>query len=207
MRFLVHEQPYEKPIAAGQLRYWLDGAPTGAVEHWRLTQATPGYEVLRVDLDARSAASGHSYVYHLVRQTDGPPERLSYRFWGDGLEVVGTLLFAASNVTGTRSVNGRTYPEDRELQPGYGFWFPASVGLGLLVGFAGGTAVTLNSVIGNQLSVFGLQVVEVEVMGERPLTIRWLESKRIIWLDERGWVAKMERDDGLTAVASHAIWY
>ena len=53
MRFIVKEQDYEKPIGAGLMRYELDGVPTGAVEHWRLTEATEGYEVLRVDLDAR----------------------------------------------------------------------------------------------------------------------------------------------------------
>ncbi len=60
MRFIVHEQAYEKPIAAGQLRYERDGRATGAIESWRLTRAVEGYEILRVDLDARTAESGHS---------------------------------------------------------------------------------------------------------------------------------------------------
>ncbi len=225
MRFIVHEQAYEQPIAAGRLRYERDGRATGAVESWRLTQAVAGYEVLRVDLDARAAESGHSYLYHLVRRADGEPEaasgravgtaaRLSYRFWGDDLMVEGTLLLEDTAVTNTRTVNGQTSTEDVELEPGYGFWFPSSIGLGLLAGFAGGTAVTLESVSSEQLavsserlSVFGLQVVEVVVMGERPLTIHWLENERRIWLDEHGWVVKMRRGDGLTAVETRAIWY
>lgn len=207
MRFIVHEQAYEKPIAAGQLRYERDGRITGALESWRLTKAVEGYEILRVDLDARAAESGHSYLYHLVRRADGRAERLAYRFWGDDLMVEGNLLLADTSVTNTRTVNGRISTEDVELEPGYGFWFPSSVGLGLLAGFGGGTAVTLNSEIGNQLSVFGLQVVEVVVSGERPLTIRWPENERRIWLDEHGWVVKMSRDDGLTAVETRAIWY
>jgi hypothetical protein len=214
MRFIVHEQAYEKPIAAGRLRYERDGRATGAVESWRLTQAVEGYEILRVDLDARAAESGHSYLYHLVRQADGRAERLSYRFWGDDLMIEGTLLLEDTVLTNTRTVNGTTYTDDVDLPPGYGFWFPSSIGLGLLAGFGGGTAVTLTSVNSEQLAVssersavFALQVVAVVVMGERPLTIRWLENERKIWLDERGWVVRMEREDGLTAVETRAIWY
>ncbi len=219
MRFIVHEQPYEQPIAAGQLRYERDGRATGAVESWRLTRAVAGYEILRVDLDAREAESGHSYLYHLVRREDKTPERLSYRFWGNDLMVEGNMLLADTTVTNTRTVNGRTDTEDVELERGYGFWFPSSVGVGLLAGFGGGTAVTLASVSSEQLavsgewlSVFGLQVVEVVVTGTRPLTIRWLENERRLWLDQHGWVVKMEReglsgDSGLTAVETRAIWY
>lgn len=207
MRFIVHEQPYEKPIAAGQLRYERDGRATGAVESWRLTRAVEGYEILRVDLDAREAESGHSYLYHLVRREDKTPERLSYRFWGNGLMMEGTLLLEDTVATNTRTVNGQTITEEADLTLGYGFWFPSSVGLGLLVGFAGGTAVTLASVNDNRLSAFGLQVVEVAGAGERPLTIHWLENERTIWLDEHGWVVKMSRDGGLTAVETRSIWY
>lgn len=135
------------------------------------------------------------------------PERLSYRFWGDGLMIEGTLLLEDTVVTNTRTVNGRTDTEDVELEPGYWFWFPSSVGLGLLAGFSGGTAVTLASVSGERLAVFGLQVKAVVVSGERPLTIRWLENERRIWLDEHGWVVKMSRDGGLTAVETRAVWF
>ncbi len=37
MRFIIHEQPFERIVAAGQYRYEQAGQPTGAVEHWRLT--------------------------------------------------------------------------------------------------------------------------------------------------------------------------
>lgn len=229
MRFIVKEQRYEKPIAAGLLRYERDGRTTGAVEHWRLTQAVEGYEILRVDLDARAAASGRSSLFHLVRQGNGRPERLNYRFWGDGLEIRGTLLFAGTHVTATRTVNGETFTEETALPAGYGFWFPSSVGLGLLAGFGGGTAtsvnsvqaVTLGSVSGDRYSVFGLQVVEValtegewteleiarRMVAARPLTIRWQDEARLIWLDEHEWPVMMQRGDGLTAVETHYIWY
>ncbi|HRQ37569.1 MAG TPA: hypothetical protein PLD25_06615 [Chloroflexota bacterium] len=214
MRFIVHEQAYEKPIASGQLRYERDGRATGAVESWRLTRAVEGYEILRVDLDARTVESGHSYLYHLVRRADGRAERLSYRFWDNDLMIEGTLLLEDTAVTNTRTVNGTTYTDDVDLRSGYGFWFPSSIGLGLLAGFGGGTAMTLTSVNSEQLAVsgersevFALRVVEVMVSGERPLTIRWLENERRIWLDEHGWVVKMERGDGLTAVETRAVWY
>ncbi len=217
MRFIVHEQAYEQPVAAGRFRYEQDNRATGALETWRLTKAIEGYEILRVDLDARTAESGHSYLYHLVRQEDGRPERLSYRFWGGSLMVEGTLLFADTHITGTRTVNGVTYEEDMDLTAGYGFWFPSSVGLGLLARFGGGPAVTLDTVFSNLYSVFSLQMVEVDLrMGEvkkigigpqgvtaRPLHIRWQENERTLWLNEHNWPVKMKREDGLTAVETH----
>ncbi|HID52550.1 MAG TPA: hypothetical protein EYP41_11000 [Anaerolineae bacterium] len=222
MRFIVKEQRYEKPIAAGLLQYERDSRPTGAVEHWRLTQAVEGYEILRVDLDARAAPSGQSSLFHLVRQGNGRPERLNYRFWGDGLEIRGTLLFAETHVTATRTVNGETFTEETALPAGYGFWFPSTVGLGLLAGFVGGTATSVNSVQAVTLgSGFSLQVVDVRLtLGElaeleiarrvaavRPLTIRWQDEERLIWLDEHEWPVMMRRGDGLTAVETHYIWY
>ncbi len=73
MRFIIHQLPYERPIVAGQLRYERDGAPTGAVEQYRLTAAVDGYRFLRVDLDARTAPSGRSTLYHLTLNPDGQP--------------------------------------------------------------------------------------------------------------------------------------
>jgi len=84
------------------------------------------------------------------------------------------------------------------------------------VGFAGGTAVTLNavnskqlSVIGDRSSVFGLQVVEVDVVTaeSRALTIRWLAQECKIWLDAHNWPVKMNQDDGLTAVETRPVWH
>lgn len=217
MRFIVHEQAYEQPVAAGRFRYEQENQATGALETWRLTKAIEEYEILRVDLDARPAESGHSYLYHLVRQANGRPERLSYRFWGSSLMVEGTLLFAQTHITGTRTVNGVTYEEDMDLPAGYGFWFPSTVGLGLLAGLGRGLAVTLDTVFSIQCSVFSLQAVEVDLkMGEvkeigigprvvtaRPLHIRWQENERTLWLDEHDWPVKMAREDGLTAVETH----
>lgn len=230
MRFIVKEQEYERPIGAGLMRYELDGVPTGAVEHWRLTEATEGYEVLRVDLDAREAASGHSYLYHLVRRTDGAPERLAYRFWGDGLQIEGTLLFSETNITGTRAVNGRTHHEDLDIEPGTLFWFPSAIGLGLALQakkVLGNTAVTLNGKIGGE-DTLAMQQVSVdvyflitdtkpmEIAGKTletvPTMVRWNENQRIVTRDQNYWPVAMQRFDfadtkQLSATETRYIWY
>jgi len=229
MRFIVKEQRYEKQIASGRFRYEREGQPTGAVEDWRLTRAMAGYEVLRVDLDARAAASGHSYLYHLVRQENGRPERLAYRFWGDGLQVEGTLLFDETSITGTRAVNGVTTEEDLDIAPGTGFWFPSAVGLGLaanLQGVSDITAVTLNNQIGGPDTLALQQVtmnvtmtitdtVEIEIAGQMvdavPYKISWDGNVRFVTRDLNFWPLQIERpeEDGsiLTAVETRNIWY
>lgn len=230
MRFIVKEQRYEKQIGSGLFRYALDGVPTGAVEHWRLTQAMEGYEVLRVDLDAREAVSGRSYLYHLVRRVDGTPERLAYRFWGDGLQVEGTLLFSETAITGTRTVNGRTHEEDLDIEPGTPFWFPSIVGLGLLLKMKDGlgiTAVSLNSKVGSEdslalqpvtVNVYPMitDTIEVEVAGKTivvvPIMIRWNDQERIITRDLNFWPIALERPNfaeskTLSAREMHYIWY
>lgn len=227
MRFLVKEQRYEKQIAAGQFRYELDGEPTGAVETWRLNKAMDGYEILRVDLDAREAESGHSYVYHLVRQANGHPERLAYRFWGDcesvgHLEIEGTLLFEEQSILGTRSVNGVTYAEDMDIKRGIGFWFPSTIGLGLAANMKSGTAVTLNSIISGRetlaLQQIDMQVtpvvddlVDIEIAGKTikatSWQLTWNNHTRFVMRDEHGWPVHMQREDQLTAVETLNIWY
>lgn len=136
MRFVIREQSYEKPLASGQLRYEQDGRPTGAVESWRLSEAVGGYQFLRVDLDARQAASGHTYLYHVVLRENGRPERLQYRFWGSELEISGHVLLLDSTVTASRLVNGRRFEEEITVSNGPAFWFPSSVGLSLLASLA-----------------------------------------------------------------------
>ncbi len=222
MRFVVKEQSYENLIASGQFKYVLDGEATGAVETWRLSAATTGYEVVRVDLDARSAPSGHSYLYHLVRQSNGRPERLSYRFWSDGLTIEGTLLFAETSVTGTRQVNGQTFAEDLDIDAGTGFWFPSAVGLGLAANLGSGPAVILNNEIGGQDTLALQQITqdvtqqetaetEMAVAGKMVKTtawqIEWQGQTRLVLTDGNGWPLKMKRDDGLAAVETRYIWY
>ena len=222
MRFIVKEQSYETLIASGQFRFENAGEATGAVETWRLSTATAGFEMLRVDLDARSAPSGHSYLYHLVRQSNGRPERFSYRFWGDNLAVEGTLLFAQTSVTGRRQVNSQTFSEDLDMAAGTGFWFPSVVGLGLAAKLGSGLAMTLNNDVGDEKTLALQQITQAVTPPDAAVTkmsvagktiaaltwqIEWQGQLRFLLTDENGWPLKMERDDGLTAVETRYIWY
>ncbi|MFO7537365.1 MAG: hypothetical protein R6X32_04810 [Chloroflexota bacterium] len=245
----MREQAYERPLAAGQLRYERAGQPTGAVESWRWSaaatdagQGTPGYRILRVDLDARAAPSGHSYLYNLVQRENGRFEQLKYRFWANGMQLKGNVLLEDEEIIATREVNEVYVSEETAVLPGYRFWFPSSVGLGLVgsSGFGnerigvGETAdsdsiqtITLQAPAGEIVLTadppwpLGLVQVEVErtwgrpevvrVAGQevtaRPLTLTWSHHQRTVWLDQSGLILKMERDDGLTAVATRTIRY
>jgi hypothetical protein len=229
MRFIIHEQPYEKPIMAGEYRYEWDGQPTGAVETWRLTAAAEGYQFLRVDLDARAAASGHTYLYHALVNAAGQVERLKFRFWTEasgGLQVAGDIVLEETAVSSTRTINGKASDQVIHLPKGYRFWFPSVVGLHF-AGWRGNepkTAVTLNSKVGDE-NTLAVQVVDFEyfmmitdfmemtaagkVYKYTPCKLSWGDGNwRIIQRDwENGWPLGMMRDDGLTAVVSRCIRY
>jgi hypothetical protein len=220
MRFLVQEQPYEKRLAAGLLRYALDGEPVGTTEEWRLTQAPDGYTVLRVDLDSRSAESGNSYLYHLVSDADGAPQRLTYRFYGsNGTVVKGNVLFDTEGITNSREVNGTRFED--ELSGAGVFFFPSSMGLAFLARNPQlETAWTLNMYDEENLeALFGLVAIRPKItVGEdevveigrnqrnaRRVTITWADQTRHIWLSADNWTLQMQRDDGLTALETRFI--
>lgn len=210
MRFIIKEQPYEKLLTAGQYRYELDGEATGAVENWRLTEVDADYRLLRVDLDARAAESKHSYLYHAVLNENGRFERLKYRFWGDGLDIVGDVVLEETSITASRKVNGAHADEALDLPIQYGFWFPSTMGVGMLAAIwdcKERTAVGL-SAVSNQQSAFSLFTtrLDLDLSGDQ-FTVRWDDQERVIWLDEHKWPVKMVREDGLTAVATRHINY
>lgn len=211
MRFIIHEQPFERILAAGQYRYEQDGRPTGALEHWRLTAVHEPYQFLRVDLDGRPA-SGNSYLYHLTVGENGRPERLQYRFWGNGLTISGNVLLELETIMATRQVNGRTDEEVVTLPTDYCFAFPSVTGLGWLTRQMGGrergTAVLLNPAVDQPENAFKLMVTDLTLARGAALTLRWLGQARTLWLDEQGWPVRMERGgDGLTAVAMRYTIY
>lgn len=211
MRFIIHEQPFERIVAAGQYRYEQAGQPTGALEHWRLTAVSAPYHFLRIDLDGRSA-SGNSYLYHLTLGENGRPERLQYRFWGDGLTVSGNVLLEANIVTATRVVNGRSHEEVITLAADYAFFFPAVTSLGWLARQMGeregGTAVFLHPDVSQPEDAFKLLAADLTLERGAALTLRWPGQARTLWLDEQGWPLRMERErDGLTAVSVRHICY
>ncbi len=224
MRFIIHEQAYEIPLASGMWRYFHDGRPTGAVEKWRLSDAVDGYRFLRVDLDARSAQSGRSYLYHLTLNQDGIPIQLKFRFWEDEFEIIGTVLLEEDSIIVTKEIKGERFEEILLLPKDYRFWFPASTGLGLLAKSPAKnieTAVSLqtNSNLPEKLMspyVTPLQITrgdytDLEIMNKQtmvcPLTIRWQGQQRKIWINKNNWPLMMERPDGLSAKESQYIQY
>lgn len=219
MRFIIHEQPYERPLSAGQLRYEREGVPTGAVESWRLTSAAEGYRFLRVDLDAREAPSGHSSLYHVALNPAGRPEQVKYRFWGDGYEVTGTAVWDGGEVLAGRQVNGVAY---EDVARGSVFWFPAGAGLALLAWRAGESrGITLRVDPSDPARLMALEETPVtiewgaaalehvadDIRSVRPLFVAWGDQRRTVWLDTSGRPLRLWRDNGLTAVAERLMKY
>lgn len=205
MRTLIHELPYETPLAGGQYRYERSGQPTGAVESWRLSEAVDGYHFLRVDLNAQQAASGDNYLYHLVLGPQGTPERLNFRFFNRRLQIKGLLLFEGERVSLTRQVNEQRFEEETALATPYLFWFPASAGLSLLAQAQPGSEQNGLSLSRDADFALWRGPVAVrrdapqsrEIMGRslptRPLHLEWGEEKRTIWLDEYNWPVQMQK--------------
>ncbi len=219
MRFIIHELPYERPLLAGRLRYERDGIPTGAVESWRLTSAVDGFRFLRVDLDAREAPSGRSYLYHVTLNAVGRPEQLKYRLWADGLEISGSAVWESNDIIASRVVNGKTY---EDTATGSAFWFPAGAGLALLAWCAGeknGVSMeTATSAPDLLMTLFETEVaiewgaanveqVNDEFSPVRPLQVAWRDQRRTVWLDAEGRPLRLLRGDGLAAVAERLIRY
>ena len=217
MRALIHELPYERPLASGRYVYSEDGAATGALETWRLTAALEGYRFLRVDLDARTA-SRDSALYHLILDEAGRCERLKFRFFRPGLQIVGDVLFAAETAILTREVNGERFESQCPFPAQALFWFPASAGLSLLTGVPLGTprpALTLRQA--EQFALWPVTLSASEgaaqtlvIMGQsistRPLTVRWEDEERMMWLDEYNWPVRVQRR-GLTATETRYLRY
>ncbi len=224
MRFIIREQPYEKPVAAGLLRYEQDGQPTGTVEEWRLTDVAEGYRFLRIDLDAREGASGDTYLYHLILSPENRLERVKFRFFNAQKIISGDVLIEDDVMTLLRDVKGHQGGEhfeetaDTSGQPL--FWLPSTIGLGLLADSKptadGVPALTLDKTADfafNHVTV-NLSLGEKEMLAvaqrdvvARPLSIRWQDQARTIWLDDHDFPVKMVRGDGLTAVETRNIRY
>lgn len=219
MRFIIHELPYERPLLAGQLRYERDGQPTGAVESWRLSEAADDYRFLRVDLDAREAVSGRSWLYHVVLNPAGRPEQVKARFWDEDREVTLAAVQQGDEWLATREVGGAAY---QDMARGEAFWFPAGSGLALLRQSDGQTrGITLLTDTSDPARLMALVQTPVtivlgematEQVGDEPLPVRalsvvWGQSRRTVWLDNEGRPLRLWRDDGLTAVAQRLVRY
>ncbi len=222
MRFIIHELEYEKPLVAGRLRYLQDGEPTGAVEAWRLTAAVDGYHFLRVDLDARDAASGRSYLFHMVLNPEGQPEQLKYRVFGTGLLVSGAIVWEPDDLAASRTVNDRS---TEEVVPRGPFWFPSILGLSTLPAQIEPhendrelPGATLLSQADDVDELFKLYATPVRVTRQpvpdaqdqaahQYLRVAWQSELRELWLDSDGYPVRLKRPDGLEAVATQFVVY
>lgn len=225
MRFIIHELPYERPIAAGKLVYQQDGRPTGAVESWRLSDAVDGYRFLRVDLDAQQAPSGQSTLYHLTLNPSGQPVQLKYRFWKPGLAASGMVLWEDKSLLLEQRANDEVHEETIEPLDEAGFWFSTTLGLAFLLWSTGPAQATTAVLLRPELTpddeqpllsstcvtiskgeAETISTMNQELAAER-FTIIWADQQRTIWLDPHKRPLQMQRDDGLTAVATRLIEY
>jgi hypothetical protein len=117
------------------------------------------------------------------------------------------------------------YEESGEQSKLVPFWFPATTGLVLLaerVKKPGITAAILfqpelepgeatSSFLSVQVNVSFDGEEQLKVMGNRQSAhsyrIEWEAQQRLLWLDSNGRPLKMQRGDGLTAVATQLVEY
>lgn len=222
MRFIIHELAYETPLAAGRLSYTLDGEPTGVVESWRLTAAVDGYRFLRVDLDARDAMSGRSYLFHMVLNPEGRPEQLKYRVFGADLLVGGAIVWEEEMLSASRTVNDQSFEDVVERGV---FWFPSAMGLSTVAAQvlpgpirAEQSGATLLTQTEDVTELLRLVPVPVRTSYEPSagdghsgahnyLRIAWDVEVRELWLDAAGYPVRLRRPDGMEAEATQLVVY
>ena len=206
MRFLLREQAYEKPIAAGRLRYEQAGEPTGAIEHWRMTHALDGHKFLRVDLDGRKS-SGNSFLFTLLLNQQGRPENFRWRFFNKEMKARGQLLFHDELVTAVRSLERDRFEFERPFSAKTAFFFPAAVGLRLLKDIGSTDEVITLDMHAQENDFMKLSALEMNISQNDTLKVAWADQTRELWLNADGWPERMERQDGLTAVAERFLNY
>lgn len=209
MRLLLNEQAYETPVASGLFRYERDGQPTGALEHWRLTQSPHGDTIARVDLDGR-ASSGDSYLYHWVCDPTGALVNLRFRFFNAAWQVSGQVLFEANSLTLSRVVNGRKWIETQDWSPTVPFLAPSTLGLKLVWDRLADSAecFTLTTTRRDHARYFfALHSAYFyrRTLPEAVKRLEWDDQSRDLWFDSNGWLTRMRRQDGLTAVAAQLL--
>jgi len=133
MRFIIREQDYEQLVAAGKFRYGPKGQMAEITESWRMTSIADDYFFLRVDYDERETSSGESTLFHLALAPNRVPERLKFRHFEPGQEIIGDVQIGSREITLSRSVNGHKFEDEESMTSGHRFWFPSAIGLALLV--------------------------------------------------------------------------
>ncbi|NDJ52007.1 MAG: hypothetical protein GYB68_02845 [Chloroflexi bacterium] len=107
MRILQEMSPDETIVSQGRYEYQQDGAPTGQLETWQISQRSDGAEIVRADVDARSIGRA-SLLTHFVRLPDGRPEVLRMRFGTDTERAAAEYQFEPDMVQVARQSTG--YP-------------------------------------------------------------------------------------------------
>jgi hypothetical protein len=186
-----------------------------------LSAAHDGYHFLRVDLDARQAASGRSYLYHAVLDQARRPMRMKYRVWRGVDEVIGNVHLEEDAVLFSGSFGEHRFEELITVPEGYEFWFPSCIALGLLAmsqftGNVTGVALVISDTqidgpalmpLVTGLEKIGARPEESLESGQGPVRLFWENQQRSNWLDSSGWPRRMIRQDGLLAVESQLVNY
>lgn len=205
MRALIHELPYERPIAAGRYEYRRDGQPTGVLESWRLSAAAEGYQFLRVDVnDAGATVSGANGLYHLTLDARRRPQRLKFHLFGGSLSLRGDLIFDDGMALLSRTIADKRIESQTPHTPGAPFWFPTAAGLSMLAAQPLPTpvpALTLDKAADYALLPTTLAVKEgaqqtLSMMGHNIeahlLHASWDGGECTLWLDDNGWPVQVQ---------------
>lgn len=200
MRLLMKEQPYEKRIAAGTLRYEREGQPTGTLEHWRYNHAMDGYKFLRFDLDSREA-SGDTFLCTILVDTNGRLENVRWRFYNGDFRARGQILFEGNHATAVREVAGEQFEAEVVLTNGMAFFVPAVMGLWLFKDQVVQTAVMLDKSQRQPAAFMKLISLPAQLEAvDNGFVLYQAEHRYEVALGEHGWPVKVVWPDGLTAV-------
>jgi len=220
MRFLIREQEYETPLAAGLFQYNRDGQPTGAYESWRLTEVADGYRFLRVDMDTRETNNDESTLYHLLLDPNGRPERLKLRVLAIDKQLQADIIFEKSSIMVSGQADGRRFDDELHLGRPFGFYFPTALGFASFLRYALDqetiTAVTFDL---RQTSLLNQQTVKIlsqkeevlEVVRQEivthPYLIRWADQENKLWLDDYRWPLRIDFGNDRVAKETQYIRY
>ena len=137
MRYLLKEQPYERPLAAGTLVYERESGVPSVLEHWRLTEALDGYRFFRIDLDER-AVTGRSLLFHLLLNEQNRVENLRFRLFSPRQRGEGQVIIEKEMVTVVRTVDDKHFEDELPGMSGeFPLFVPTAAGLSLVRPWAG----------------------------------------------------------------------
>src|SRR5689334_18082487 len=111
MRMIHDPSPDETLVAQGRYNYLRQGAPTGLIEYWSLSQLPDGREIVRADVDARAVRGATSLLTHLLRDTDGKNVWLRLRLERPGFAAAAQFDFDTAEIKMYRQAHGQVKKE------------------------------------------------------------------------------------------------